>query len=205
MTAWTQLRPHGRPDGRLIFQASDAEGVYRLHMIDPRSPGTKTRLTSSAVERSASISPDGRWLAFVMTQDGRSSVYVQRFPGAGPAVQVSLALCRESVLSAAGSRALPAARSAGDRHVVGREGRPIRHYRGAHCRHRSLADHDRSVVLRRRGRRASSRAGSGQGACASAYQRRPQLGSRAGKTLKTTQPEVANLEPAATVLRIRKL
>ena len=79
------------PDGRLIFQASDAEGVYRLHMIDPRSPGTKTRLTSSAVERSASISPDGRWLAFVMKQDGRSSVYVQRFPGAGPAVQVSLA------------------------------------------------------------------------------------------------------------------
>ena len=34
------------PDGRLIFQASDAEGVYRLHMIDPRSPGTRTRLTS---------------------------------------------------------------------------------------------------------------------------------------------------------------
>ena len=79
------------PDGRLIFQASDADGVYRLHMIDPRSPGTRTRLTSSAVEHNASISPDGRWLAFVMTQDGRSSVYVQRFPGAGPAVQVSLA------------------------------------------------------------------------------------------------------------------
>ena len=79
------------PDGRLIFQASDAEGVYRLHMIDPRSPATKARLTSSAVELNATISPDGRWLAFVMAQDGRSSVYVQRFPGAGPAVQVSLA------------------------------------------------------------------------------------------------------------------
>ena len=51
-------------------------------------------------------------------------------------------VCRQSVLSAAGSRALPAARSAGDRHVVGREGRPIRNDRGTHSRHRSLGDHD---------------------------------------------------------------
>ena len=53
--------------------------------------GHEDATDQSPPSRAASISPDGRWLAFVMTQDGRARVYVQRFPGTGQAVQVSLA------------------------------------------------------------------------------------------------------------------
>jgi eukaryotic-like serine/threonine-protein kinase len=33
-----------------------------------------------AVETNATISPDGRWLAFASNESGRFEVYVQRFP-----------------------------------------------------------------------------------------------------------------------------
>ena len=36
------------------------------------------------------LSPDGRWLAYVTDETGRSEVYVKRFPDPGGRVQVSL-------------------------------------------------------------------------------------------------------------------
>ena len=38
-------------------------------------------------ERSISLSPDGRWLAYVSTRSGRNEVYVRPFPDAGASLQ----------------------------------------------------------------------------------------------------------------------
>jgi serine/threonine-protein kinase len=46
-------------------------------------------LPRGAVDRQLSLSPDGRWLAYVSDEAGAREVYVQRFPGPGPRVQAS--------------------------------------------------------------------------------------------------------------------
>jgi hypothetical protein len=46
-------------------------------------------LDSEFNEANLSLSPDGRWLAYVSDVSGRMEVYVRPFPGPGPRVQVS--------------------------------------------------------------------------------------------------------------------
>lgn len=40
-------------------------------------------------ERAGSVSPDGKWLAFVSNESGRDEVYAQPFPGPGAKVAIS--------------------------------------------------------------------------------------------------------------------
>ena len=47
-------------------------------------------LQSPAIETQVRLSPDGRWLAYVMNQSSRLEVYVQPFPGPGPSQRVSI-------------------------------------------------------------------------------------------------------------------
>jgi len=42
-----------------------------------------------AAERQGSLSPDGRWLAYVSNESGRSEIYVEPVPGPGGRRQVS--------------------------------------------------------------------------------------------------------------------
>jgi eukaryotic-like serine/threonine-protein kinase len=46
-------------------------------------------LATRADELNPSLSPDGRWLAYVSNESGRDEVYVTSFPGSGTRVQVS--------------------------------------------------------------------------------------------------------------------
>ena len=50
------------------------------------------------------ISPDGRWIAFVTDESGRSEVVVQPFPGPGARIQVSVTGGTEPVWSRDGRR-----------------------------------------------------------------------------------------------------
>jgi serine/threonine-protein kinase len=50
---------------------------------------THPMLATRADELNPSLSPDGRWLAYVSNQSGRDEVYVTPFPGSGTRVQVS--------------------------------------------------------------------------------------------------------------------
>jgi dipeptidyl aminopeptidase/acylaminoacyl peptidase len=43
-------------------------------------------LTTAATERQPSLSPDGRWLAYISDEDGMANVYVRPFPNVGAAV-----------------------------------------------------------------------------------------------------------------------
>ena len=79
------------PDGTTIVldvqdQATDGD-VYLLRLDGDR---IATPLLQSVFnERSARVSPDGRWLAYASNESGRDEVYVQAFPELGGKRQVS--------------------------------------------------------------------------------------------------------------------
>jgi eukaryotic-like serine/threonine-protein kinase len=54
------------------------------------APEPYALLQSPAIETQARLSPDGRWLAYVMNVSSRLEVYVQPFPGSGPGRRVSV-------------------------------------------------------------------------------------------------------------------
>jgi eukaryotic-like serine/threonine-protein kinase len=73
------------PDGLLAFvQTND---VWLVRLGGDRQP--RPVLNRSHFEGFPDFSPDGRWLAFTSTESGRPEVYVQPFPGPGPAQRIS--------------------------------------------------------------------------------------------------------------------
>jgi hypothetical protein len=60
-------------------------------------------LATTRDERSATLSPDGRWMLYAVLEPGREEeVYVQRYPGPGNRVAVSVGGGREPVWSPSG-------------------------------------------------------------------------------------------------------
>jgi serine/threonine-protein kinase len=74
-------------DGRwLIYRVGVADGVRDVYAR--RVEGDTTRVTLAAGpydEYAPTLSPDGRWLAYVSVESGREEVYVRPFPDAGRA------------------------------------------------------------------------------------------------------------------------
>jgi serine/threonine-protein kinase len=75
--AWT-------PDGRELLLVDAA----RLHVLKPGSE-PKPLYETKYVERMADLSPDGRWLAYVSNETGRSEVFVRAYPSLTGKRQVS--------------------------------------------------------------------------------------------------------------------
>jgi Tol biopolymer transport system component len=78
-------------DGRqLVYQQMNPKTGWDL-WARPLGPTGEpiSILQTDADERSARLSPDGRWVAFVSNTSGRVEVYVQPFPGPGRPVPVS--------------------------------------------------------------------------------------------------------------------
>ena len=79
------------PDGRaLVFQRVDPASrrdIWILNLEGDRS--SRPYLRGPADERAASLSPNGRWLAWVSDESGRDEVYVSSFPEPDVPVQVS--------------------------------------------------------------------------------------------------------------------
>jgi dipeptidyl aminopeptidase/acylaminoacyl peptidase len=89
------------PDGRyMVFSRMDAQSGLDLWLLPLTSNGAEKPiplLATPASERQASISPDGRWIAYTSDESGALEVYAQEFPvlgskrilsvggGAGPA------------------------------------------------------------------------------------------------------------------------
>jgi eukaryotic-like serine/threonine-protein kinase len=75
------------PDGRSLLYVENGD----VFLLSPGSGGWTSRplLATPAEEECASVSPDGRWVAYTSDETGRSEVYVQRFPGLGTKAQVS--------------------------------------------------------------------------------------------------------------------
>jgi Tol biopolymer transport system component/DNA-binding winged helix-turn-helix (wHTH) protein len=80
------------PDGRyLLYTKRDPQTKLDLWLVPfSDSQHGVPLLTTAANERSAKISPDGRWLAYSSDESGRSEVYVQEFPMLGSKRAVSI-------------------------------------------------------------------------------------------------------------------
>ena len=81
------------PDGRAMV-ASDwglTNGRMYLLRLDPE-PGITpipTEAIAGSYEAGGTLSPDGRWLAYISSRTGREEVFVRRVDGGGTAYQVS--------------------------------------------------------------------------------------------------------------------
>ena len=71
----------------LIAMNSDTGSIWILQMIEKRTP--RLFLQTPFQIQAATISPDGRWLAYAANDTNRNEIYVQAFPGPGGKVQIS--------------------------------------------------------------------------------------------------------------------
>ena len=80
---------HGRPDGtKIAYQGSIIE-QYDIFVVDATG-GTPVDVTNTAAnEASASWSPDGTQLAFMLDRDGNEEVYRQNADGTGSATRLT--------------------------------------------------------------------------------------------------------------------
>ena len=78
-------------DGRtLIFSQRATSGTFDLWTVPLRGDGPAVPFVESPFEEEqATFSSDGRFVAFVSTETGRSELYVTPFPGPGEKVRVS--------------------------------------------------------------------------------------------------------------------
>jgi Tol biopolymer transport system component len=79
------------PDGRyLVYQQLNAKTGWDIWALPLGRDGRSVPVVQTAAdERSARLSPDGRWVAFVANTSSVFEVYVQPFPGPGRRSRVS--------------------------------------------------------------------------------------------------------------------
>jgi Tol biopolymer transport system component len=93
------------PDSRYVVYQLDTLGadIYSRALAGDTAPHP-IATSSAAIETMPRLSPDGRWVAFITDESGRSEVVVQPFPGPGGRVQVSVTGGTEPVWSRDGHR-----------------------------------------------------------------------------------------------------
>ncbi|MGK2858213.1 MAG: protein kinase domain-containing protein [Thermoanaerobaculia bacterium] len=78
-------------DGRhIVYELLSSENGGDLYVLDTEGDGKpRPFATSPFDELQAQFSPDGKWIAFVSDESGRSEVYVKPFEGTGAKTQIS--------------------------------------------------------------------------------------------------------------------
>jgi len=87
----TQIPACFSPDGKLLIYIEDSPqtglDIWALPLEGDRQPWAY--LNTPDNEGAASLSPDGRWLAYASDRTGRPEIYVQSFPTPGRRIQIS--------------------------------------------------------------------------------------------------------------------
>jgi Tol biopolymer transport system component len=80
-------------DGRVMIARDNNRGHWDIWALqlgpEPASPRASAVAQTAFDERTAQLSPDGRWIAYESNEPGRFEVFVQAFPGPGAKVPVS--------------------------------------------------------------------------------------------------------------------
>jgi Tol biopolymer transport system component len=76
---------------RLLYwpQSNDRSSEVEIHVISLSGNGHSQPLITAKMQAAAQFSPDGRWVAYVSEETGRSEVFVAAFPQPGGRWQVS--------------------------------------------------------------------------------------------------------------------
>ena len=77
------------PDGRAIIGVEWNKTSYDIVVVDVGAKNKTPLLHGKAEEQYPDLSPDGRWIAYVSNESGKSEVYVQPFPDLGSRHQIS--------------------------------------------------------------------------------------------------------------------
>jgi serine/threonine-protein kinase len=79
------------PDGEIVaVRTGGNTGDRDIQLVTGGDSATTTLLSGSFDETGPTLSPDGRWMAYVSDESGRPEIYVRPFPAAGASrVQVS--------------------------------------------------------------------------------------------------------------------
>ncbi|MEP7028365.1 MAG: protein kinase [Candidatus Eisenbacteria bacterium] len=79
------------PDGSMLVYGRQAAATRWDIWLQPVEPGAPARayLQSPFNETYGEVSPDGRWMAYLSDESGRTEVYVQSFPTPGSKYQVT--------------------------------------------------------------------------------------------------------------------
>jgi Tol biopolymer transport system component len=90
-------------DGRTLVFSRPMPQTNRDVWVRPAGGKPTPFLATSRDERSAMLSPDGRWMVYAVLEAGREEeVYTQRYPGPGARAAVSVGGGREPVWSPSG-------------------------------------------------------------------------------------------------------
>jgi Tol biopolymer transport system component/tRNA A-37 threonylcarbamoyl transferase component Bud32 len=91
LVAGPQISAHAvTPDGREAVAVDISRGQFDLFRVPLKEPGPIDTLAGTTYnEGYPSLSPDGRWLAYVSDESGRAEVYVRTYPAFTSKVQVS--------------------------------------------------------------------------------------------------------------------
>jgi serine/threonine-protein kinase len=85
-----QVETLSRDGEWIVLRQSSMERGLDISLVRVSDPSTLVPyLGADWDEAQASVSPDGRWLAYVSTQTGQPQVYVRSFPDPGPEVVIS--------------------------------------------------------------------------------------------------------------------
>ncbi len=76
-------------DGWYILYDLNGRNIWYLERRDGDSLEAKPFLASDFTEKAATLSPDGRWVAYLSDESGDFEVYVQRFPEGGGKQRIS--------------------------------------------------------------------------------------------------------------------
>jgi serine/threonine-protein kinase len=94
MPVFTAANPHvpmsWSPDGKNLAFDERKPSAERDIWVLPQGEDPMPFLVTPFDESAPSFSPDGKWLAYVSDESGRSEVYVQPFPGPGAKWLISL-------------------------------------------------------------------------------------------------------------------
>ena len=81
---WRMMPSSWTPDGRFVLVSGGGGTIETVPAREGAGP-----LPPSFSGRVPVVSPDGGWVAYVDAEGGSNHVFVQRFPGSGPRIQVT--------------------------------------------------------------------------------------------------------------------
>jgi serine/threonine-protein kinase len=78
--AQSLVNMHWAPDGAVLAYTTQTGASHDIWIVRADGSGARRIIAGAPAAYGPRFSPDGKWLAFTLTESGRTQVYVQRYP-----------------------------------------------------------------------------------------------------------------------------